>query len=186
MKKAIRRPARVHPYLYLYRNRAGQFWWCAVPYVDGHGRRRQRRRSFRDSRLGGKSPALAAARQWRDEQIQQPDVRSAMGDQRPLVLYACDHLHQIDQRENPFGLVGITATFRQHPLGGNFSVTANRGRKRWFSMRRYGVFGAFKRAVVQRCQWVGAPVPNDDDLRRRYQHWAQQNLDTLRRHGLEP
>lgn len=186
MEKAIRRPPRVHPYLYLYRNRGGQFWWCAVPYVDGHGRRRQRRRSFRDARLGGKARALEAARQWRDEQIQQPDVRSAMGDQRPLVLYAANRLGEIGQRENPFGLVGITATFRQQPLGGNFSVTANRGRKKWFSMRRYGGFGAFKRAVIQRCQWVGAPVPDDEDLRRRYQHWAQHNRDTLRRHGLEP
>ncbi len=109
-----------------------------------------------------------------------------MGDRRPLVLYAGDDSGRIGDGGNPFGLVGVTATFREKPLGGNFSVTANRGRKKWFSMRRYGGYGAFRRAVLQRCKWVGAPVPDDDELRHRYQQWARDNETRLRRHGLEP
>ena len=62
MEQAIKRKPNVHAFLYIYRNHAAQFWWCAVPYVDSQGRRRQRRRSFRDSRLGGKNAALTAAR----------------------------------------------------------------------------------------------------------------------------
>lgn len=186
MEQAIKRKPNVHAFLYIYRNHASGFWWCAVPYVDSQGRRRQRRRSFRDARLGGKSEALKAARAWRDQAITDPRVRVAMGDRRPLVLYAGDDSGRIGDGGNPFGLVGVTATFREKPLGGNFSVTANRGRKKWFSMRRYGGYGAFKRAVLQRCKWVGAPVPDDDELRHRYQHWARDNAARLRRHGLEP
>ena len=65
-------------------------------------------------------------------------------------------------------------------------VTANRGRKKWFSMRRYGGYGAFKRAVLQRCKWVGAPIPDDQELRHRYDQWARDNETRLRHHGLEP
>lgn len=186
MEKAIKRPPRIHPYLYVYRNRAGQFWWCAVPYVDPSGRRRQRRRSFRDSRHGSRIRALREAQRWRDQQISHPEVRAAMGDRRPLMLYASDTLGDLGRGDNPFGLVGVTATFREKPLGGNFSVTANRGRKKWFSMRRYGGFEAFRRAVMQRCKWVGTPMPPEEDLRHRYRHWAQRNHELLRRHGLEP
>ncbi len=186
MEQAIKRKPNVHAFLYIYRNHAGQFWWCAVPYVDAQGRRRQRRRSFRDRRLGGKSAALQAARAWRDQAITDPRVRLAMGDRRPLVLYAGDDSGRLDEGGNPFGLVGVTATFREKPRGGNFSVTANRGRKKWFSMRRYGGYGAFKRAVLQRCKWVGAPFPDDSELRRRYDHWARRNQVRLRHYGLEP
>ena len=49
MEQAIKRKPNVHAFLYIYRNHAGKFWWCAVPYVDSQGRRRQRRRSFRGS-----------------------------------------------------------------------------------------------------------------------------------------
>ncbi len=186
MEQAIKRKPNVHAFLYIYRNHAGKFWWCAVPYVDAQGRRRQRRRSFRDGRLGGKAEALTAARAWRDQAITDPRVRVAMGYRRALVLYAGDDSGRIGDGGNPFGLVGVTATFREKPLGGNFSVTANRGRKKWVSMRRYGGYGAFRRAVLQRCKWVGAPVPDDDELRHRYQQWARDNEARLRRHGLEP
>ena len=110
-----------------------------------------------------------------------PDSPSVFGQ-----IYAGDDSGHIGDGGNPFGLVGVTATFREKPLGGNFSVTANRGRKKWFSMRRYGGYGAFRRAVLQRCKWVGAPMPDDDELRRRYQQWARDNETRLRRHGLEP
>lgn len=186
MEKAIKRPARIHALLYIYRNRSSGFWWVAVPFVDAGGRRRQRRRSFRDSRYGSEQKALRAARCWRDEQIALDEVRAAMGDQRPLTLYADAPSEHPGSRHNPFGLVGITPTFRQKPLGGNFSVTANRGRKKWFSMKRYGVFGAFREAVIQRCRWVGAAVPPDEELQRRFQPWAERNRELLRRHGLEP
>lgn len=188
MNHPVKRAPRVHSFLYIYRNHTGEFWWCAVPWLDGHGRRRQRRRSFRDRRYGSKAAALEQARQWRDQAIDDPAVRAAMGDRRPLMLYAQneDEVPDRADQRNPFGLVGVTVTFREKPLGGNFSVTANRGRKRWFSMRRYGGFGAFKRAVVQRCQWVGAPVPEDDELRQRYDRWANRNRDLLRRYGLDP
>lgn len=182
--ESVNNTPRVHPFLYIYRNHDGGFWWCAVPYLDRHGRRKQRRRSFRDRRYGSRAAALNEARRWRDVALADPAVHAAMGERRPLMLYARD-----DQRPheggNPFGLVGVTVTFREHPLGGNFSVTANRGRKKWFSMRRYGGFGAFKRAVIQRCQWVGAPVPDEQEMRDRYDYWASRNRDLLRRYGVE-
>lgn len=186
MEKAIKRPARIHAHLYIYRDRAACFWWVAVPFVDAGGRRRQRRRSFRDSRYGSEHRALREARRWRDGQIALAEVRAAMGDQRPLTLYASQTPDNPGPRGNPFGLVGVTPTFRQKPLGGNFSVTANRGRKKWFSMKRYGVFGAFRQAVVQRCRWVGTAVPSDEELQRRFRPWAERNRELLRRHGLEP
>ncbi len=46
MEQAIKRKPNVHAFLYIYRNHAAQFWWCAVPYVDSQGRRRQRRRPW--------------------------------------------------------------------------------------------------------------------------------------------
>src|SRR5699024_6381084 len=124
MERAIRRQPRIHSFLYVYRNDTAEFWWSAIPYVDPAGRRRQRRRSFRDHRYGSKNQALRAAQHWRNEQIKHPEVRAAMGDRRPLVLYACENLQGRHPGENPFGLVGVTATFRERPLGGNFSVTA--------------------------------------------------------------
>src|SRR5699024_6507194 len=139
---------QVHPFLYIYRNQEGGFWWCAVPYLDRHGRRHQRRRTFRDRRHGSRVAALNEARRRRDVQLANQAVQAAMGDRRPLMLYSRDG-DMPCETGNPFGLVGVTVTFREHPLGGNFSVTANRGRKKWFSMRRYGGFGAFKRAVIQ-------------------------------------
>ncbi|MFP1682609.1 hypothetical protein ACLD0W_08850 [Alloalcanivorax sp. C16-1] len=185
MTDPVRRTPHVHSFLYIYRNHSGEFWWCAVPYLDRHGRRHQRRRSFRDRRYGSRVAALHEARRWRDAALDDPAVRAAMGDRRPLMLYAGDD-GESTESGNPFGLVGVTVTFRDKPLGGNFSVTANRGRKKWFSMRRYGGYGAFKRAVIQRCQWVGVPVPDEEELRSRYDRWAQRNRDVLRRYGLEP
>ncbi|UWN48756.1 hypothetical protein ASALC70_00944 [Alcanivorax sp. ALC70] len=88
MNHPVKRAPRVHSFLYIYRNHTGEFWWCAVPWLDGHGRRRQRRRSFRDRRYGSKAAALEQARQWRDQAIDDPAVRAAMGDRRPLMLYA--------------------------------------------------------------------------------------------------
>lgn len=186
MEQAIKRSPRLHPYLYIYRSRNGGFWWCAVPYLDRKGRRRQWRKSFRDNHYQARNLALRAAQRWRDLQIQIPEVRMAMGDRRPLVLVETREPGKLGGRNNPFGLVGITATFRKKPLGGNFSVTANRGRKKWFSMRRYGAFGAFKLAVLQRCKWVGASMPPEEDLRARYDRWVQGKLDVMREHALEP
>ncbi|KAF0804014.1 hypothetical protein A6D6_03479 [Alcanivorax xiamenensis] len=176
---------KIHPFLYVYRSREDDFWWCAIPYVDKRARRRQKRCTFRDSKFGSTEAALYQARLWRDRQIQRPEVRAAMGKHRPLILCSTDELDRMSETRNPFGLVGITATFRDKPLGGNFSVTANRGRKKWFSMRRYGGYGAFRRAVEQRCRWVGEPMPDEEDLKRRYQHWARRNRDTLISHRVE-
>ncbi|ASK34563.1 hypothetical protein CEK62_09290 [Alcanivorax sp. N3-2A] len=184
MEQAVRREIQIHPYLYVYRTTTGRFWWCAVPYLDGKGRRRQRRKSFRDDRYHSKRLALIAAQRWRDQQIERPEVRSAMGDRRPLVLVEKDS-SGVGRSDNPFGLVGITASFRKHPLGGNFSATANRGRKKWFSMRRYGAFEAFKMAVEQRCKWVAAPMPSDEELRDRYDPWTRNNKQLLREHRVE-
>ncbi|MCU5788747.1 hypothetical protein, partial [Alloalcanivorax marinus] len=141
--------------------------------------------SSRARRYGSRVAALHEARRWRDAALDDPAVRAAMGDRRPLMLYAGDD-GEAPEGGNPFGLVGVTVTFRDKPLGGNFSVTANRGRKKWFSMRRYGGYGAFKRAVIQRCQWVGVPVPDEEELRDRYDRWAERNREVLRRYGLEP
>lgn len=185
-ERAIKRPPRLHPYLYVYRNQIDEFWWCAIPYMNENGRRRQRRRTFRDSDYGSSAQALHQAQTWRDEQIKNPEVRIAMGDRRPLVLYARKDRSDLGSGANPFGLVGITATFRDQPLGGNFSVTANRGRKKWFSMRRYGTYEAFRRAVAQRCEWLGIPTPPEAELHRRYRPWAERNLDLLQRHDLAP
>ena len=185
-ERAIKRPPRLHPYLYVYRNETEEFWWCAIPYRNKDGQRRQRRRSFRDSTYGSSARALHQAQTWRDNQIQNPEVRIAMGDRRPLVLYARKDRSDLGSGDNPFGLVGITATFREQPLGGNFSVTANRGRKKWFSMRRYGTFGAFRKAVAQRCEWLGIPTPNDAELHKCYRPWVEHNLEVLRSHDLRP
>ncbi len=185
-ERAIKRPPRLHPYLYVYRNEIEEYWWCAVPYRNKNGQRRQRRRSFRDSAYGSSATALHHAQTWRDEQIRNPEVRIAMGDRRPLTLYARKDRSGLGGGDNPFGLVGITATFREQPLGGNFSVTANRGRKKWFSMRRYGTFGAFRRAVAQRCEWLGIPTPSDTELYKCYWPWVERNRQLLHNHGLHP
>lgn len=182
--RPIRRPARLHAKLYIYRKQSEKLWWCAIPYRDDTGERRQRRRRFRDRAHGSKARALKAASQWRDHQLQRPEVRIAMGDHRPLTLYSEANRNRAAGNANPFGLVGVTATFRKKPLGGNFSVTANRGRKRWFSMLRYGPYGAFRRAVAQRCQWLGIDLPGETELRERFQGWQQHNSKQLEQHGL--
>lgn len=183
MERAIRRKVRNHPYLYLYRNEEEEYWWCAVPFINPAGERKQRRRTFHDNDHGSPKRALSLARRWRDRQTKKEEVRRAMGDQRPLKLYAGKGV--IDQR-NPFGLVGITVTFRDKPLGGNFSVTANRGRKKWFSIRRYGIYGAYLRAVELRCRWIGIDTPPDEELNRIYDGWLERNRELLKRYGHEP
>lgn len=172
------------PNLYVYRSNSGKFWWCAVPWVDQKGKRHQRRKTFRDSRLGGKDDALRAARAWRDDAMTDPDVLRVQDARKTMSLITVEDPEAIGPRDNPFGLVGITAAFREKPLGGNFSVTANRGRKKWFSMRRYGPLKAFKKAVAQRCKWVGVPMPNDDDLEQRFRGWEKNNRDQLHRYNV--
>ena len=56
-------------HLYVYRKEACKFWWCALPYVDEKGRRKQFRKCFRDSRYRDKYAALGAALDWRDAQL---------------------------------------------------------------------------------------------------------------------
>jgi hypothetical protein len=85
----------------------------------------------------------------------------------------------LSAKENAFGIVGITVNRRNRPWGINVSVTAQRGRKKLFSMRRYGAYEAFRMAVRQRCEWIQVPVPREDELRRRFDHWLQENAGLL-------
>ena len=76
------------------------------------------------------------AQAWRDKEIKKSEIKAIMGDCRPLVLLVSEERNQINGRNNPFGMVGVTAAFRKKPLGGNFCVTAHAHRKKWFSMRK--------------------------------------------------
>ena len=176
----------IRPNLYVYRNHAGCFWWCAIPYVDSKGRRRQRRRSFRDRKWGSKAASLFAAREWRDEAILDPSVAAARKSGNEMVLIEVNDPEDVDFSGTPFGLVGITVVFRDKPMGGNIVVTANRGRKKWYSMLRHGPMGAYKKAVYQRCKWIKAPVPDDTDLEIRFWHWAENHTDEIDHYGMSP
>tara|TARA_A100001391_G_scaffold149645_2_gene107092 strand:- start:4022 stop:4582 length:561 start_codon:yes stop_codon:yes gene_type:complete len=183
MTTSIVRALDVHRFLYVYRNDDKAYWWCAVPFLDRTGRRKQRRQRFRDRVLGSKVAALQCATAWRDEQVAMPDVRAAMGDQRRLSLYMPAQV--AIESASATGIVGVTSTFRLHPLGGNFSVTAHRGRKKWFSMRRYGCFKAFALAVELRCAWIGVPMIEQGALTSFYRDWIKRNQENLRQYRLE-
>ncbi len=168
-----------HEYRYIYRKAACGFWWCALPYVDEKGRKRQFRKCFRDSHYHNEHAALAAAVAWRDAQIQLLEHQGTLGTPPKLRRVSVNELGKLKPQDNSFGIIGITVTRRDKPKGINVSVTAQRGQKKWFSMRRHGAFEAFRLGVHQRCEWIQVPVPSDDELRRRFQHWLKNNFRFL-------
>jgi len=178
--KRVRRSPKVHPFLYVYRlGHPAALWFCVVPFLDANGEKKLRRKNFRDQKFGGKDKALAAAQKWRDAQVATDEVRQAMGDQRPLRVFT-----EISDA-TPFGVVGVRPAFRDRPLGGNMCVTAHGGRKRSFSMRKHGLWGAFQMAVEQRCKWIGAETPNRDDLKVRFNQWIGKNDELLEHYELD-
>ncbi|MCH9782271.1 MAG: hypothetical protein K0U65_00105 [Gammaproteobacteria bacterium] len=172
--------------IYLYRSEGGKFWWCAIPWVDQQGKRRQRRKVFRDKRHGSERAAFLSARAWRDDELKKPAAQLAQGGRKFLTLVTVEDPHDIDFTGNPFGLSGVTVAYREQTNSVHVCVTANRGRKRWFSMRRYGPLEAFKKGVHQRCRWIGVPYPENRDLELRFWHWAENHVDELHRFGLNP
>jgi len=173
MERLVKRPPHIHPFLYLYRLHSPALWFCVIPHLDSEGKRKLRRKDFRDRKHGGKDAAFAAAKAWRDEQLTLPEVKAAMGDQRPLKLFT-------EKTEaNPFGLVGIRPVQRGKSQDWNITVTAQQGLKKSFSMRRYGIWGAYQRAVYQRCEWIGVDNPNIDDLKVRFNRWLEDNQSLL-------
>ena len=179
MEKPIRRPARSHPFLYLYRLQSPALWFCVVPYLDAEGKRKVRRKNFRDRKYGGKSSAFSAAKAWRDDQLTLSHVRAAMGDQRPLELFTKV------STSTPFGLVGIRPVQRGKASDWNITVTAQQGKKSSYSMRRYGIWGAYEHAVAQRCEWIGADPPDRDDLKIRFNRWLEKNRHLLDQYDLD-
>tara|TARA_R100000908_G_scaffold52799_1_gene28145 strand:+ start:1269 stop:1826 length:558 start_codon:yes stop_codon:yes gene_type:complete len=166
-------------YRYIYRNETGQFWWCALPYVDEGGKKRQLRKCFRDRRYRNQSMALRAALAWRNEEMDVMRLQGTMMPSPRLRRVPVGCLGDLSAKENAFGIVGITVNRRNRPWGINVSVTAQRGRKKLFSMRRYGAYEAFRMGVRQRCEWIRVPVPREDELRRRFDHWLQENAGLL-------
>lgn len=171
-------------YRYVYRKEACGFWWCALPYVDERGRKRQFRKCFRDSRYKSTQAALDAAITWRDAQLHALNRRGTLGAPPKLRRVAVNELDTLKPQDNSFGIIGITVTRRDKPKGINVSVTAQRGQKKWFSMRRHGAFEAFRLGVRQRCEWIQAPVPGDEELRRRFQHWLKNNIRYLEEYDI--
>ncbi|MGB0538558.1 MAG: hypothetical protein ACPGJX_14405 [Alloalcanivorax venustensis] len=171
-------------YRYIYRKEACRFWWCALPYVDEKGRKRQFRKCFRDNRYHNKRAALEAAVAWRDAQMRALKRQGTLGTPPRLRRVAVNELNTLKAWDNSFGIIGITVTRRQKPKGINVSVTAQRGQKKWFSMRRHGAFEAFRLGVRQRCEWIQVPVPSDEELRRRFQHWLKNNLRCLQEYDI--
>ena len=171
-------------YRYIYRKEACRFWWCALPYVDEGGRRRQFRKCFRDNRYHNQQAALEAAINWRDAQIQALKRRVTLGATPKLRRVSVNELSALNPQDDSFGIIGITVTRRHKPKGINVSVTAQRGQKKWFSMRRHGAFEAFRLGVRQRCEWIQVPVPSDEELRRRFQHWLKNNVRFLEEYDI--
>lgn len=170
--------------LYLYRNDIRKLWWCALPYVDERGRKKQIRKSFRDRSLGGNKEAFRAAQLWRDASLSRLGEKALNSSFLKLRRITVKQLATLPAGADSFGLVGITVTSRDQPPGINISVTAFRGQKKWFSMRRHGAFGAFRHAVRQRCQWIQAPMPDDDELRARFECWAKNNTRLLTQYNI--
>lgn len=171
-------------YRYIYRKEACRFWWCALPYVDEGGRRRQFRKCFRDNRYHNQQAALEAAINWRDAQIQALKRQGTLGATPKLRRVSVNELGALKPQDDSFGIIGITVTRRHKPKGINVSVTAQRGQKKWFSMRRHGAFEAFRLGVRQRCEWIQVPVPSDEELRRRFQHWLKNNVRFLEEYDI--
>lgn len=170
--------------LYIYRKETGKFWWCALPYVDEKGRKRQFRKCFRDKRYHDEKAAFEAAMAWRDAQISALKRQGTLGTPPRLRRVSVNELGTLKPEDNSFGIIGITVTRRDKPKGINVSVTAQRGQKKWFSMRRHGAFEAFRLGVRQRCEWIQVPVPNDEELRRRFQHWLKNNARFLEEYDI--
>lgn len=173
-----------NPYRYIYRKQACGFWWCALPYVDEKGRKRQFRKCFRDNRYSDQHAALQAALAWRDAQIRALRRQGTLGAAPKLRRVSVNELSKLKPQDNSFGIIGITVTRRDKPRGINVSVTAQRGQKKWFSMRRHGAFEAFRLGVRQRCEWIQVPVPSDDELHRRFQHWLKNNSRFLKEYDI--
>ena len=171
-------------HLYVYRKEACKFWWCALPYVDEKGRRKQFRKCFRDSRYRDKYAALGEALDWREAQLGALKRWGTLGAPPKLRRVSVNELGSLKPKDNSFGIIGITVTRRQKPKGINVSVTAQRGQKKWFSMRRHGAFEAFRLGVRQRCEWIQVPVPSDEELRRRFQHWLENNYRFLEEYDI--
>lgn len=171
-------------HLYIYRKESGRFWWCALPYVDEKGRKRQFRKCFRDKRYQSEQAALEAALVWRDGQLRALKRQGTLGTPPRLRRVSVNELGTLKPQDDSFGIIGITVTRRDKPRGINVSVTAQRGQKKWFSMRRHGAFEAFRLGVRQRCEWIQVPVPNDEELRRRFQHWLQHNMGFLEEYDI--
>ncbi|HAM76256.1 MAG TPA: hypothetical protein DCQ09_11615 [Alcanivorax sp.] len=108
----------------------------------------------------------------------------ALGAPPKLRRVSVNELGSLKPKDNSFGIIGITVTRRQKPKGINVSVTAQRGQKKWFSMRRHGAFEAFRLGVRQRCEWIQVPVPSDEELRRRFQHWLENNYRLLEEYDI--
>lgn len=171
-------------YRYVYRKEACRFWWCALPYVDEKGHKKQFRKCFRDNRYQDKHAALGAALDWRDAQLRALQRRGTLGTPPKLRRVSVSELGSLKPQDNSFGIIGITVTRRQKPKGINVSVTAQRGQKKWFSMRRHGAFEAFRLGVRQRCEWIQVPVPSDEELHRRFQHWLKNNFRFLEEYDI--
>ena len=45
-------------------------------------------------------------------------------------------------------------------------------------------FEAFRLGVRQRCEWIQVPVPSDEELRRRFQHWLENNYRFLEEYDI--
>lgn len=169
---------------YLYRNDRRKLWWCALPYVDERGRKKQIRKSFRDRNFGSSKQAFHAALLWRDANLARLGETALNSSFLKVRRTTVEQLAALPAEADTFGLVGITVTTRDQPPGINVSVTAFRGQKKWFSMRRYGPFGAFRNAVYQRCQWVQAPMLDDAELHARFQCWVKNNVRLLNKYDI--
>lgn len=110
-------------------------------------------RTFSDGRFGGAEGALAAARAFRDELI---------GRDGPSLWErgwcTCD-------KRSTTGIVGVSWTYSERAVRPGrvrrdncpTAVAGGRDgqRRRRFSIPRYGLEGAFRRAVAMREQWIG-------------------------------
>ena len=94
-------------YLYVYRKEACGFWWCALPYVDEKGRKKQFRKCFRDNRHQNKNAALAAALAWRDAQLRALKRRGTLGAPAKLRRVSVNELGRLEPQDNSFGIIGI-------------------------------------------------------------------------------
>ena len=114
--------------------------WCWVVAFGRRGERYVRR--FYDQKLGGSRKALVAAVNWRDKELAK---------RRVLTMR---EFHQIKRSNNTSGVPGVhrRPPSDDQPKGGwdAYIRVADKVVKRTFSIRKYGVTGAFTRAVEAR------------------------------------